>query len=129
MRKASISVKNWILVSLVATSSYLTEVAEKKMILLALPFIFVSLTVSIDILVRREENYGTIVWDGDCSKLRASYAAFDREKLCICKKKLNVNGIKSELNGFFYQTVDGSLTCLYDQRETGKWNVFTGALM
>ena len=90
------------------------------MILLALPLIFVSLTVSIDILVRREKNYDTIVWDGDCSKLRASYAAFDREKLCICKEKLNVNGIKSELNGFFYQTVDGSLTCLYDQRETGK---------
>ena len=90
------------------------------MILLALPFIFVSLTVSTDILVRREKNYDNIVWDGDCSKLRASYAVYGAEKLCVCNKKLDVNGIKSELNGFFYQTMTGSLTCLYDQRETGK---------
>ena len=99
------------------------KVAEKKHFkndLLVLLFIPPFLTVSTNILVRREKNCDTIVWDGDCSKLRASYATFGSEKLCVCNKKINMNGIKSELHGFFYQTMDGSLTFLFDQSETGK---------
>ena len=90
------------------------------MILLVLLFILPFLTVSTEIIVSIEKNYDTIVCYGDCSKLRASYATFGSEKLCVCNKKINMNGIKSELHGFYYQTMDGSLTFLFDQRETGK---------
>lgn len=81
---------------------------------------FAPLRASKDILVRREENYDTIVWDGECNRINANTVIFGDEKTCICKKRFDVNGIKTELNGFFYQNTDGVPACLYDYRETGK---------
>lgn len=73
-----------------------------------------------DILVRREQDYDTVVWDGECSRINANTIIFGDEKTCVCKKRFDVNGIQTELNGFFYQNTDGIPACLYDYRETGK---------
>lgn len=81
---------------------------------------FTTLRASKDILVRREQNYDTIVWDGECSRINANTVIFGGEKTCVCKKRFNVNGVKTELNGFFYQNTDDVPACLYDYRETGK---------
>ena len=70
--------------------------------------------------VRRDINYDTIVWDGDCSRLKANLAAFAEERTCVCRKKLEVNGIESEITGTLYQTTGAFPTCLYDYRETGN---------
>ena len=70
--------------------------------------------------VRRDINYDTTVWDGDCNRLKATFAAFAEERTCVCRKKLKINGIESELTGTLYQTKTGFPTCLYDDRETGN---------
>lgn len=85
---------------------------------------FASLRAFKDIIVRREKYYDTIVWDGKCSRINANTVIFGDEKTCICKKRFDVNGIKTELNGFFYQNTDGRSACVYDYRETGEKKVF-----
>ena len=70
--------------------------------------------------VRRDRNYDTIVWDGDCSRLKANYAGFAEERTCVCRKKLRVNRIESELTGTLYQATGKSPSCLYDYREIGN---------
>ena len=85
-----------------------------------LQVIFVHMSDCVLIPVRRDINYDTIVWDGDCSRLKATFAAFAEERTCVCRKKLKVNGIESELTGTLYQTKTGFPTCLYDDRETGN---------
>lgn len=72
-----------------------------------------------EILVKREQNYDTVVWDGDCSRINANYKKFETEKTCICQKIIKANEIRTELPGFFYPSADGFGTCLYDYRETG----------
>ena len=107
--------------SIAATSLYWLDVTVKKMVLvLVLLFTIVALTTSTDILVKRGKSYDTIVWDGDCYRIEANYVRFGNEKMCVCKKKLKVHDVTTEIHGFFYQTVDRSPTCLYDLRETGK---------
>ena len=85
-------------------------------------FTFVPLILSKDIRVIREKSYDTIIWDGDCRKINAYNSTV--KNACICKKKLEQNGVTSEIHGFFYR-IDGHPfpTCLYDFRETGKWNL------
>ena len=92
--------------------------------ILVLLITFAPLRASNDILVRREKYYDTIVWDGECSRINANTVIFGDKKTCVCKKRFNVNKIKTELHGFFYQNTDGVPACLYDYRETGKWKVF-----
>lgn len=89
-------------------------------LVLMLLFILVTLTTSTNILVERGKNYDTIVWDGDCYRIEANYVRYGNKKMCVCKKKLKVHDITTEIHGFFYQTADHSPTCLYDLRETGK---------
>ena len=72
------------------------------------------------ITVRRARNYDTIVWDGDCSRLKANYAGFAEERTCVCRKKIKVNEIESELTGTLYQTTGAFPICLYDYREIGN---------
>ena len=100
--------------------------------LLVLHIIFVHASDCLLISVRRARNYDTIFWDGDCSRLNANYAGFAEERTCVCRKKLKVNGIESELTGTLYQTKAGTPTCLYNYREIGNvpffnhfnWKVF-----
>ena len=47
------------------------------------------------------------------------HVASENEKLCECKKLINVNSIKSELFGAIYPDEDGFAKCSYDYRETG----------
>lgn len=86
---------------------------------LVLHVIFVHVSDCVLITVRRDVYYHTVVWDGDCSRLNANYAGFANERTCVCRKKLKVNEIESELKGILYQTTKGFPTCLYDYRETG----------
>ena len=74
---------------------------------------------SIKITVERGYDYDKVIWNGDCSKINAIHVAFDNEKICECKKLINVNGIKSELLGAIYPDKDGFVKCSYDYRETG----------
>ena len=90
------------------------------MFVFALNVIFVHMSDCVLIPVRRETSYDTIVWNGDCSRLNANFAAFAEERSCVCRKKLKVNGIESELTGTLYQTTGAFPTCLYDYRETGN---------
>lgn len=80
--------------------------------------------VSVDIRVRRGEYYDTIFWDGDCRKIKASFAGFGEEKICICRKRVNTNGKWRELDGTFYQNMGTSPSCLYDYRETGNSMIY-----
>ena len=82
--------------------------------------IFVPMSDCVLIPVRRDINYDTIVWNGDCSRLKATFTAFSEEKTCVCLKKLEVNGIESELRGTLYQTTGAFPICLYGYRETGN---------
>ena len=84
------------------------------MILLAIACVW--MVAASEILVRREQNYDTVVWDGDCSRINANYTG----KTCICQKTIIANEIRTELPGFFYPSADGFGTCLYDYRETGN---------
>ena len=110
--------------SIVATRFYFVDTGERKttkmILFLNSFFTFVLLAASTDILVIREKNYDTVVWDGDCHKIQANNYTFGGKKACICKKNLEANGLTSEIGGFFYQTGDHLPTCLYDFRETGK---------
>lgn len=92
---------------------------QKMILILILLITLVPLIRSDDILVRREQDYDTIVWDGECSRINANTVVFDKEKTCVCKKRFDVNEIKTELHGFFYQNEDDVPACLYDYRETG----------
>ena len=51
--------------------------------------------------------------------IAAIHVAFENEKICECKKLINVNGIKSELFGAAYPDKNGFIKCSYDYRETG----------
>ena len=83
-------------------------------------FTLIPVILSKDIRVIREKNYDTIIWDGDCRKINADNSTVNKNA-CICKKKLEQNGVTSEIHGFFYQIdVHSFPTCLYDFRETGK---------
>ena len=88
--------------------------------LLVLHVVFVYVSDCVLITVRRETNYDTIVWDGDCSRLNANYAGFANERTCVCHKKLKVNKIETELKGTLYQTARAFPTCIYDYREIGN---------
>ena len=90
------------------------------MILLAIAC--VSMVATSKILVKRELNYDTVVWDGDCSRINANYSMTET-KTCICQKIITANEIRTELPGFFYPSAHGFGTCLYDYRETGLFAI------
>ena len=87
---------------------------------LALLATYFSSTTSTKITVGRGYYYDKVVWNGDCSKINVIHVAFDNEKICECKRIINMNGVKSEILGFIYPDKDGFLKCLYDDRETGQ---------
>lgn len=91
------------------------------MILLAI--VCVSMVATSEILIKREQNYDTVVWDGDCSRINANDRMIGTEKTCICQKIITANEIRTELPGFFYSSADGFGTCLYDYRETGQFAI------
>ena len=88
-------------------------------VVLALIVAYLSTASSIEITVERGFDYDKVIWNGDCSQIDAIHVAFDNEKICECKKLINVNGIKSELLGAIYPDKDGFVKCSYDYRETG----------
>ena len=87
---------------------------------LVLHVIFVYVSDCVLITVRRDTNYDTVVGEGDCSRLNGHYAGFANERTCVCRKKLKVNEIKSEIKGILHQNTSGFPTCLYDYREIGN---------
>ena len=91
--------------------------------------IFVHLSDCVLITVRRETNYDTIVWDGDCRRFNANYAGFANERTCVCRKKLKVNEIESEITGLLYQATGAFPTCLYDYREIANVTFLSTALI
>ena len=101
-------------------SGFCVEGNTVKMILLAI--VCTSMVAASEILVKREQNYDTVVWDGDCSRINANYKS--NEKTCICQKIITENKIRTELPGFFYPSADGFGICLYDYRETGLFAIF-----
>ena len=76
---------------------------------------------STEVIVERGHKYDKVIWDGDCSKINAIHVAIEDEKMCECKKSINVNSIKSELLGFIFPDKDGFVKCYYDYRETGEF--------
>ena len=88
-------------------------------LVLTLIVAYLSSASPIEITVERGYDYDKIIWDGDCSKINAIHVASENEKLCECKKLINVNSIKSELFGAIYPDKDGFVKCSYDYRETG----------
>lgn len=64
-------------------------------------FTFVPLILSKNIKVIREKSYDTIIWDGDCRKINAYNSTV--KNACICKKKLEQNGVTSEYTAFFIE--------------------------
>ena len=90
-------------------------------VILTLIITYFSKASSIKISVERGHDYDRVIWDGDCSKINAIHVPFENEKICECKKLINVNGIKSELFGAIYPDKDGFLKCSYNYRETGKF--------
>lgn len=86
------------------------------------------MTVAVDIHVRREKNSDTIFWNGDCHKLEARHSMLGEEKVCICQKRINVNGRTSILGGTFYQNMGSSPNCLYNYREIGRSFIYCGIL-
>lgn len=90
-------------------------------VVLTLIVAYLSTASSIEITVERGYDYDKIIWDGDCSKINAIHVAFDNEKICECKRIINVNGIRSETLGIIYPDKDGFLKCIYDNREIGQY--------
>ena len=86
---------------------------------LTLIIAYISKATSIKITVERGHDYDKVIWNGDCSKINAIHVAFDNEKICECKKLINVNGVKSKLFGAIYPDKCGFVKCSYDYRETG----------
>ena len=88
---------------------------------LALLATYFPTTTSTKITVERGYDYDKVVWNGDRSKINAIHVTFDNEKICECKRIINVNGVKSEILGFIYPDKDGFLKCIYDDREIGQY--------
>ena len=89
-------------------------------LVLALTFLLVPVTMAVSINVRRGEKSDIIFWRGDCRKLKAERTMLGEEKACICSKRINVDGRTLVLDRTFYQNMDVSPTCLYNFREIGQ---------
>ena len=97
-------------------------------LLLVLSFMLGHMTVAINIHVRREKSYDTVFWNGDCHKLEARHNVLGEEKVCICQKRINVNGRTSDLDGTFYQNMGASPSCLYNYRAIGRSLIYFESL-
>ena len=95
---------------------------------LVLSFMLGHMIVAIDIHVRREKSFDTVFWNGDCHKLEARRNVLAEEKVCICQKRINVNGRTLELDGTFYQNMGASPKCLYNYRELGRSLIYFDSL-
>lgn len=107
------------------TVTLLLEKKQQNDIFPVFLIIFVHVSDCLLVPVCRDRNYDTIVWDGDCSRLKAHYAGFAEETTCVCRKKLRVNGVESKLTGTLYQATGKSPSCLYDYREIGNLKFFS----
>ena len=86
-------------------------------LVLALTFLLVPVTVSVNSNVRREKKGDIILWHGDCRKFKAERTILGEEKACICNRIINVDGRTLVLDGTFYQNMDVSPKFLYNFRE------------
>ena len=93
-------------------------------LVLALTFLLLPVTVSLNINVRREKKGDIIFWHGDCRKLKAERSMLGEEKVCICNRRINVDGKTLVLDGTFYQNMDVSPKCLYNFREIGRTLIY-----
>ena len=88
---------------------------------LALLATYFPTTTSTKVIVEQGYDYDKVIWNGDCSKINAIHVAYDNEKICECKRIINVNGIKSEILRFIYPDKEGFLKCIYDKREIDQY--------
>ena len=106
----------------------MSETGTRKIMALSFIFLigFLPFTTSTEIVIergRKNKDFDRIIWDGDCNKINGVSFMSDEEKICACRKRIKMNGITTNLFGTLYPDDNGFVTCSYNYKESGKYEI------
>ena len=108
-------------------SRLFSEAGTRRIMTLSFIFLiaFFPFTISKEIIIERgrQKDFDRIIWDGDCNKINGVSFMSDQEKICACRKRIKMNGITTNIFGTLYPDDDGFVTCSYNYRESGKYEI------
>ena len=92
---------------------------------------FFPFTTSTKIVIERgrQKGFDRIIWDGDCNKINGAFFMSGKERICACRKRIKMNGITTNLFGTLYPDGNGFVTCSYNYRESGKYEIQTDIIL